>query len=286
MSFTLVSRSSVAIALLAALTACSAIGVKPATDRSAVPVAAGDAPPVRVKGYLAADAIPDSLALSPAPPADGSPARALDQTISEQALALRGSPRWQQAHIDAELGFPAAAEQFSCALGVQVDTQRTPALYRLLERTRSDAGASVRDAKNRYQRARPFMLNQQPTCSPEDEPGLRGNGSYPSGHTAIGWTWALVLAEAAPEQASAILQRGRAYGQSRLVCNVHWYSDVRQGQFMAAATVARLHDEAAFRGDLQAARGEILQARRDGHAPQRDCAAEAAALETTLPDAG
>lgn len=286
MSLTLVSRCSLAVALLAALSACSSTAIKPAGAAQPLPVAAGDAPPVRVKGYLSTKTIPDSLALSPAPPADGSAARALDQAISEQALALRGSPRWQQAHIDAELGFPAAAEQYSCALGVQVDAQRTPALYRLLERTRSDAGASVRDAKNHYQRARPFMLNQQPTCSPEDEQALRGNGSYPSGHTAIGWTWALVLAEAAPEQASAILQRGRSYGQSRLVCNVHWYSDVRQGQFMAAATVARLHDEAAFRDDLQAARLEILQARQDGRTPQRDCAAEADALRTTLPDAG
>ena len=38
----------------------------------------------------------------------------------------------------------------------------------------------------RYQRARPFVENGAPTCTPEDEADLRGNGSYPSGHTAIG----------------------------------------------------------------------------------------------------
>jgi acid phosphatase (class A) len=230
-------------------------------------------------GYLSADAVPASLALVPAPPAAGSAGFALDEQVSREARALRDSPRFAQAHRDAELGFPAGANQFSCAIDVEVDAVKTPALYRLLERSRIDASAATRTAKKHYQRPRPFMVNNEPTCSPEDEQDLRGNGSYPSGHTSIGWAWALILSEIAPDRADAILARGRNYGESRLVCNVHWQSDILEGRFMGAAAVARLHGNAAFNKDLMAARKEIVAARKAGLHSSRDCAAEEAVLK-------
>ncbi len=262
---------SIATALLLALSACTA-----STPR-ATPVEA--AATTRAPGYLAADAVPDSLALVPAPPAPGSAGFALDEQVNREALALRGSARFEQAHRDAELGFPEGANQFACALDLDVDAQRTPALYRLLERSRADASAATRAAKQHYQRPRPFTRNNAPTCTPEDEADLRGNGSYPSGHTAIGWAWALILSQIAPDRADAIQARGRNYGESRLVCNVHWQSDVLQGRFMGAAAVARLHDNAAFNSDLLAARREIAAARRAGLHSARDCTAEEAVLK-------
>ena len=47
------------------------------------------------------------------------------------------------------------------------------------------------------------------------------DGSCPSGHTDIGWGWALILSEIAPDRTDAILERDRAFGESRVVCNVH-----------------------------------------------------------------
>ena len=73
--------------------------------------------------------------------------------------------------------------------------------------------------------------------------------------------------------------RGRNYGESRLVCNVHWQSDILEGRFMGAAAVARLHDNAAFNKDLLAARKEIAAARKAGLHSARDCAAEEAVLK-------
>ena len=267
-----------ALALAAALTACSST---PATVSA--PLAQTPAP--AATGYLQGDAIPDSLALSPAPPAPGTAWAALDEAVAQQALALRDSPRFRQASLDADLGFPAGAEQFSCALGMPINEQQTPALMRLLLRSLISASASTKAAKNHYRRPRPFMLNGQPVCTPGDEPHLRGSGSYPSGHTTIGWTWALLLSEIAPERSTALLERGRNYGHSRLVCNVHWYSDIKQGETMAAATVARLHDNAEFRADLAAARREIEATRALALPPSRNCAAEAEVLKTDLPAA-
>ncbi len=229
------------------------------------------------RGYLAAAALPDGQRLLPPPPAAGSTALAQDAAVARDLQALRGGPRWQQARRDADLNFPAAAAAFSCTLGVAVDAAGTPRLYRLLERSMHDASDSTAAAKARYQRPRPFAVNGQPTCTPEDDKALRGNGAYPSGHTAIGWSWAMILAELAPERGDALLLRGRRFGESRLVCNVHWQSDVLQGRVMGAATVAALHADAGFRADLEAAR-------RGGAEPDAaGCAAEAAALATPLP---
>lgn len=266
-----------AVSLAATLAACSST-----PTRSGAP----DEDPTRhASGYLQGDAIPDSLALSPAPPAPGSVWAQLDEAVAREAIGMRGSARFQQAHADADLSFPAGAEQFSCALGVAVTAQDTPTLYTLLERSRIDASAATKAAKHHYQRPRPFMVNNEPTCTPEDEQDLRKSGSYPSGHTSIGWAWALILAEIDPEHATALIERGRNYGHSRLVCNVHWFSDVQQGRFMGAATVARLHDNPEFVADLAKARRELAYARTLKRSLPRDCAAETAALTSDISEA-
>ncbi|NQT69944.1 MAG: phosphatase PAP2 family protein [Desulfobacteraceae bacterium] len=247
-------------------------------ERQSKPAAVPEIHPGILAGYLKPEMLPNSLALIPPPPAEGSAALALDEEVSRNNLALRGSLRWNLAAKDAELMFPEAAGTFSCALGVPITEQETPHLYMLLRRTLADAGLSTYTAKNKYQRKRPFMKNNEPTCTPDEEAHLRKDGSYPSGHTAIGWAWALILSEIAPDRADAVLARGRAFGESRNVCNVHWHSDVVEGRFMAAAAVARVHADPAFRAELKAAKAEYASVRTKGLKPTRDCQAEADAL--------
>ncbi len=229
-------------------------------------------------GYLQPEEHPNSLALIPPPPAEGSAALALDEDVSRKSIELRGTPRWELAAKDAELMFPEAASTFSCALGIPITEKDTPHLYMLLRRTLADAGLSTYTAKNKYQRKRPFMKNKEPICTPDEKELLMKDGSYPSGHTAIGWAWALILTEIAPDRADAILARGRAFGESRNICNVHWHSDVVEGRFMGAAAVARLHADPAFRAELKAAKTEFEAVSAKGHKPTRDCLAEDDAL--------
>ena len=127
------------------------------------------------------------------------------------------------------------------------------------------------------------MVNGAPTCTPEEAPKLRSDGAYPSGHAATGWGWALILSELAPDRAEALLARGLAFGESRVVCNVHWHSDVVAGRLVGAAAVAQLHTRGAFRDAMAAAEGEIRRLREAGARPARDCAAEAAALAEMPP---
>ena len=190
-----------------------------------------------LQGYLDPKALPNSLALIPPPPAPGSTAFALDVEIAQNSFALRDTPRFTLAASDYDLKLPHFVDTFSCALNVQITKQNAPYLYNLLCRSFSDIGLSTYAAKNYYKRTRPFQQNGQPLAVPEDRAFLEKDPSYPSGHTALGWGFALILTELAPDRENELLARGRAFGESRIVCNHHWYSDVVWGRFMGAATV-------------------------------------------------
>ncbi|MGC4110292.1 MAG: phosphatase PAP2 family protein [Nocardioides sp.] len=226
--------------------------------------------------YLAAGELPDGLLLVPPPPKSGSAAEARDLDGAQRAIAQRGSARWALATSDADLFTPTATATLSCAAGRQIDAEATPATYKLLFRSAVDFSSSTASAKDHYKRPRPFMENGQPSCTPDAERYLQVNGSYPSGHSAIGYGWALVLAELLPDRTTALVARGRAFGDSRRICNVHWLSDVEEGRVTATATFVRLQASPAFTADLDAARREL--ANLPTIPAKRDCAAEAAAL--------
>lgn len=208
-------------------------------------------------GYLTENQLPNSLKLIPEPPKDSSLAKLLDSEKSILTSHYQDSSQFAQAKIDANLHFPDALKAFNKVLPTSITEERTPFLYQLMRRSLTDAGLSTYAAKNHYQRKRPFTINQLPTCTPHEEELLRNDGSYPSGHTAIGWAWALILTEIFPQHTDAILARGRAYGESRIYCNVHWQSDVTEGRFMGASTVAKLHSNVDFMQDLEQAKKEV-----------------------------
>lgn len=229
-------------------------------------------------GYLGMANAIDGLALVPPPPAPRTVAQIRDEEAAGQAVALRGTPRFEQARIDANLFTPSATDTFSCAAGFAIGDATTPKLNALLRKAGPDLALATYGPKRQYKRARPFTVNGEPTCTPNEEAMLRQDGSYPSGHSAIGYGWGLLLAEIVPDRAAQLVARGRAFGDSRRICNVHWQSDVEEGRVVATAVVARLHADAAFAADLKKAKAEIAKARRKLAAP--DCTRENAAFAT------
>ena len=274
----------VLVLLIATLSACSTSQTSSTQTAPAVATTeeVQEIAPGFLQGYMTEEEQLDSKKFVPIAPQIDSPRQALDTAWANNMLKLRGTPRWNLAIRDADLYFPAAADTFSCSLGIPVTEEDTPALYVLLRRTLADIGLASYSAKNAYQRERPFMVNGGAICTPDEEEALRKDPSYPSGHTSIGWGWALILTELSPGQADALIARGRSFGESRNVCNVHWYSDVVAGRLVGAAAVSKLHENEKFLLAMDAAREDIANARASGSEPTVDCEAEAEALSTPL----
>ncbi|MDP2259150.1 MAG: phosphatase PAP2 family protein [Caulobacter sp.] len=214
-------------------------------------------------GYLPDGAHPDGRRILPPPPAVGSATWQAEQAQFEATRALEGSPRWAQAIRDTDLFGEEVFRGFSCAAGVRLDPTTTPTLAKMLLRLIHDGRPIYNPSKDFYARKRPAVGNTAPICVPR-EPWIETNGSYPSGHAMIGYSWSLILAELAPDRATELIIRGRDFGDSRAICGVHWQSDVEAGRTLATALVARLHADPGFMADMATSRAEVEAARKLG----------------------
>ncbi|MEO6341053.1 MAG: phosphatase PAP2 family protein [Caulobacteraceae bacterium] len=228
--------------------------------------AAQDGPaPARAPGYLGSN-VPDPAVFIPPPPAAGSPAEAVDNAAFDSTRRLEGSARWLLATRDAALTPSAGLADFQCAIGVSLTEANAPRLLALITKMGRDTGTSVERGKDEYRRPRPLTVRPGAICVDNRE-AIGKSFSYPSGHSTWGWSVALILSELAPDRAGQILARGRAYGESRVVCGVHYVSDVEAGRSNGAGLVAALHADGAFQADMAAARAELSALRAGGSGP-------------------
>lgn len=229
-------------------------------------------------GYLSPGALDTARILAPAP-RPGEPRDEADRKTFLASRALKDTPRWALAQNDVDESKILA--DFACALGFTPTPETTPRLAALLLKVRRDVRDAVNAPKTLYRRKRPYLVDEGPICV-DKTASLAMSPDYPSGHTTWGWTVGLILAEADPQDATAILVRARAYGESRVVCGVHNASAVEAGRTNASALVAALHGAKAFRDDLDAVRAEIAAARaRQAAAAPAQCDAEAALVAKT-----
>ena len=238
----------------------------------------GYAQPGPPAGYLAAGEFDVTTVIEPAP-SPGDPRYEADRAIFRATRSFAGSARYALATSDAQTRPPALLRDFSCAVGVALTPENAPRLTALAQRAAADTLAQAGRAKDLYRHDRPYVIDEGPTCqSPAELFDARINHAsydYPSGHATLGWTWALILAGAAPERAQQVLERGRAYGESRVVCGVHNESAVEAGIVTAAATMALVQSKPAYQADLAAARAELAALRSGASAPPAECEEEA-----------
>lgn len=258
----------VLIASLALLSGCARFDASkaPAPVATTPPSAGWTKPP---PGYLAGDAGIEATTIIGPPPAPDSPRGKAERKQFEETRKLVNTPAWTQAIADADLSGKNGLKSFSCAAGVTLSAEATPTLANMLLRMTDDAAKVYQPAKRAYQRPRPPVGNTAPICAPR-EAWIATDGSYPSGHGMIGWAWASVIAELVPEKASPILARGKAFGDSRVICGVHFQSDVEAGRYLGSALVTRLRDDPAFTADLAKARAEVAASKANG--PPTGCA--------------
>lgn len=224
-----------------------------ATSRAASPE--WESPPVShkdVKPYFDARTL-HTLVLPP-PPDVGSTTD-FDDLAALQARQQASSERRDQAQADAQWLY----DRFAPSLGLPaLRRDHLPALVNLLNRSVRQVGTAAFAAKAAHPRARPYQrMAGIHVCGKVDADGTRRT-SYPSGHAAYGWTVALVLARVSPAHAPALLARAGEYADSRLVCGMHFPSDVEAARQLATAVVAQLDGNAEFQGDVELARAELV----------------------------
>ena len=249
----------------------------------------------KAEPYFSFRELPNMLKWCPAPPDTVGAAFAYDimQYMWGKELRQKDKERTAIAIRDAVYSLECIAQEFSEPFDLQISEEETPEIWRLLRDAKVTGENISNFPKFYYKRIRPFMRFHEHTATPQFEPDLRRNFSYPSGHTLLGWCSALLLSEINPERADTLLKRGYMYGESRVIVGAHWQSDVDAGRLAASAAYSRMHTSERFLEQMQLARMEFrikkglatkeeqksfkkLVEKRDKAAAERAAAAKAA----------
>ena len=213
--------------------------------------------------YLTADQLPDLLKCLPAPPDSASFDFSRDRLRYLWGKRQRlNAERAAQACRDAYWKLDTLCAIFSEPFGLEISAEKTPAIYRVFTKSIVTMGQINMRAKAHYSRIRPFVYFDEPMLSRWEEDELRGEGSYPSGHTVRGWTTALLLAEINPAAAEALFARAWEYGESRVIAGCHWQSDVDASRPASSIGYAILQTCPAFRAQMARAQAEFRRKTR------------------------
>ena len=207
--------------------------------------------------YVSKYDMPNAGFFLPAPPDTASMDFVDDLIMWQWGKTQRNTPRGKQADLESPWMPYIMESVMSQCLGLDtICAEKTPALARLLKRAYNTGNKSTAAAKALYMRTRPFVQMGEQTWAAHDTDFLRTNGSYPSGHTSLGWGTALAFAEMWPELQDTILRRGFQFGENRIITGAHYQSDVNAAYLCAAASIARAHLHPEYQQDIEAARAE------------------------------
>ena len=210
-----------------------------------------------VQVYIPIEQMPRLVEIMPAPPAFDSPEFAYDVVRycwgKQQRL---DSARVAMAIADAEWNnHEKAYARWAEAFGLAINERETPEIWKLVETSLATTDPMRKEPKAHYQRLRPFERYDE-TMPSHEENVLRGEGSFPSGHSLRGWTLTLLLAQIAPERAAEIYRRGHEFCESRVIVGAHWQSDVDAGRTFACVGFTMLQNNEAFLKQLKKAKEE------------------------------
>lgn len=207
--------------------------------------------------YLTDEELPDGVKFLPPPPTWTSPLFAGDYAGYLWGKTVRDTPRGELAVVQAAFLFDELAAIFSKPFGLEISREKTPAIYKVLNKGVITARHATIGPKKRFNRTRPYARYSEGTPLPQTEDELRTNGAYPSGHSTRGWCMALLASEINPAAQNELLKMGHEWGESRVIIGYHWKSDVEAGRALACAVYARMHASEEFLADMAAARSEF-----------------------------
>jgi acid phosphatase (class A) len=138
-------------------------------------------------------------------------------------------------------------------LGENFSAENLPLTVALSSHIRNDEGVAGKPLKTTFARPRPYQFDSSlhPVCALSKEPN-----SYPSGHTLSGYLLAFALVQIIPEKQQQIMQRADNYAHNRLICGVHYPSDLDTSRKMAYVMFGYMLANPRFQKELAAAREE------------------------------
>jgi acid phosphatase (class A) len=150
------------------------------------------------------------------------------------------------------------ADMFDAALGFKMAT--LPRTFQLLTLVGDEEEDDTKAAKAYFHRDRPYSTDPSiKTCTPA-KPAAN---SYPSGHTTRTYAMATVLGALMPEKSQLILARAQDYAENRLICGMHYRSDLAAGQQFGTLLALRLMERPDFQAHMTAAKAELRAAGRN-----------------------
>jgi acid phosphatase (class A) len=186
----------------------------------------------------------------PPPPARDSATAAAELTELHRIEAVRTPVQISQAQAD---DHEEDIFVFETVMGPGFTAASLPITASLSDRVRKEESAAGGPLKKLYHRPRPYQVDGtlHPVCPLNSEPT-----SYPSGHSLSGYLLAFTLVQLVPEKRQQILDRADEYVQNRLICGVHYASDIEASRRVAYAIFGSMVASPDFQRDLAAARGE------------------------------
>jgi acid phosphatase (class A) len=207
--------------------------------------------PAGAQAALLAPSDVDASRLLPPPPKAGS----VDEQAEFQELkkiAARSTP--QELAAAAHDARDETPDIFNAAVGFDVAAK--PETFKLLKLVVEEEDGDSKLAKAFFHRPRPYAVDASiKTCEPV-KPGKPAN-SYPSGHASLAFSMAVVLASLVPEKSQAVLARASDYAEHRLVCGVHYRSDIVAGQQFGTILALKLMQNPVFRAQMDLAKAEL-----------------------------
>ena len=195
----------------------------------------------------------DASILLPPPPVPGSPRAVAEMAELKQIAASRTREAFAAAARDAT---DETGDVFSDALGPAFDLTKLPATAKMLHDIHMEEETLSKPAKEFFHRDRPWVSDPSLETCTAHKTG-RAQNSYPSGHATGAYAMGVILASLIPGKAQQILARSSEFSENRLVCGMHFRSDIVAGQTLGTIIATDLLNNSQFREEYNAAASEL-----------------------------
>jgi acid phosphatase (class A) len=185
----------------------------------------------------------------PAPPSPHSTEDQADLAAILQAQKARTPDVVAECQRDQKFSY----QLFQSVYGNDLTAANSPKFYQMLETVTAVTRIVNETAKGKYKRLRPYEGHPDTVKSLFPVSGF----SYPSGHSMVSFTLAVVLGAIFPDKQQAFLDRAAQIAQSRVDAGVHYPSDIKEGEVLGKATGGAILASTAFQTELAEVKSEL-----------------------------